>query len=72
MTLKTYIYEDELPKILELYVDDFPSVAAAARALGVSRGHLSRVLNGKKPITPNLIEALGYVVHEVLYRRLKQ
>ena len=41
-------------------VDRYPSDSAAARAFGVSRGHLSRVLRGLKPINGAIAHALGY------------
>lgn len=41
-------------------VDRYPSDSAAAQALGVSRGHLSRVLRGLKPIDGLIALALGY------------
>lgn len=50
----------ELLAVLRSEVDRYASDAAAARALGVTRGHLSRVLREEKPITPKLAELLGY------------
>src|SRR4051812_5041551 len=35
------------------------SEAAAARSLGISRGFLSDVLNGRRPMTPAICERLG-------------
>ncbi len=45
---------------LERAVNRYPSDAAAARAFGVSRGHLSRVLRGLKPMTAKIAHGLGY------------
>jgi hypothetical protein len=38
----------------------YPSDAKAAEAFGVSRGHLSRVLRGLKPIDGAIALSLGY------------
>ena len=46
----------ELEKAVERYESD----AAAARSFGVTRGHLSRVLRGEKPITAKIALGLGY------------
>jgi hypothetical protein len=52
--------EAELLYELKTVVDQYPTDAAAAKAFGISRGHLSRVLRGLKPITANLASCLGY------------
>lgn len=52
--------EYEFLAVLQREVDRYVSDAAAAKALGVSRGHLSRVLREQKPITARLASALGY------------
>ena len=52
--------EDDLRYELERAVDRYPSDAQAAKAFGVSRGHLSRVLRGVKPITAKIALGLGY------------
>ena len=57
MKLKT---EDDLLFELERAVDRYESDAAAAKAFGVSRGHLSRVLSRQKPITQKIALGLGY------------
>lgn len=41
-------------------VDRYRSDSAAATAFGVSRGHLSRVLRGLKPVDGAIAHALGY------------
>lgn len=41
-------------------VDKYPSDLKAAKAFGVSRGHLSRVLRGLKAIDGSIALALGY------------
>lgn len=41
-------------------VDRYQSDSAAAKAFGVSRGHLSRVLRGLKPVDGAIAHALGY------------
>jgi hypothetical protein len=41
-------------------VDRYRSDCAAAKAFGVSRGHLSRVLRGLKPVDGAIAHALGY------------
>jgi len=41
-------------------VDRYRSDSAAAKAFGVSRGHLSRVLRGLKPVDGSIAHALGY------------
>lgn len=41
-------------------VDRYESDNAAAKAFGVSRGHLSRVLRGLKPVDGAIAHALGY------------
>ena len=41
-------------------VDRFDSDSAAAKAFGVSRGHLSRVPRGLKPVDGAIAHALGY------------
>lgn len=41
-------------------VDRYQSDRAAAQAFGVSRGHLSRVLRGLKPVDGAIAHALGY------------
>lgn len=38
----------------------YPSDSAFAKAFGVSRGHMSRVLRGLKPITAKIALGLGY------------
>lgn len=45
---------------LRTEVDRYPSDMAAAEAFGVSRGHLSRVLRGIKPVDGAIAHALGY------------
>lgn len=52
--------DSDLLHELETAVDHYDSDAAAARAFGVSRGHLSRVLRGLKPITAKIARGLGY------------
>ena len=52
--------DDDLLYELELAVEKYPSDAAAARAFGISRSHLSRVLSKQKPMTRNLAHGLGY------------
>jgi len=52
--------ESDLKHELERAVDRYESDAAAARAFGVTRGHLSRVLRGEKPITQKIAHCLGY------------
>lgn len=52
--------EDELLYELECAVEKYPSDSAAAKAFGVSRGHLSRVLSRQKPLTAKLAHCLGY------------
>jgi plasmid maintenance system antidote protein VapI len=46
----------ELREEAERYESD----AALARAFGVSRSHMCRVLNGDKPITDKIALGLGY------------
>lgn len=46
----------------------FKSDATAAKALGISRSHLSRLLSGDKPLTARVAAALGYD-EVVRYRR---
>jgi transcriptional regulator with XRE-family HTH domain len=50
----------EFMAVLQREVDRYRSDAAAAKALGVSRSHLSRVLRDQKPVTDRLAERLGY------------
>lgn len=57
MRLKT---DDDLLFELERAVEKYPSDRAAAKAFGVTRGHLSRVLSRQKPMTANLAHCLGY------------
>jgi hypothetical protein len=45
---------------LRTEVDRYDSDSAAAKAFGVSRGHLSRVLRGLKPVDGAIAHALGY------------
>lgn len=52
--------EDELLDELEREVERYASDAAAARAFGVSRSHLSRVLRRVKPLTATIAHGLGY------------
>jgi hypothetical protein len=51
---------DWLRHELERVCDRYQSDAEAARAFGVTRGHLSRVLRGIKPITARIALGLGY------------
>lgn len=41
-------------------VDCYESDSAAAKAFGVSRSHLSRVLRGIKPVDGKIARAIGY------------
>lgn len=50
----------EMLKKLESACDRYRSDSDAARAFGVSRGHLCHVLKGRKPISKALAHALGY------------
>lgn len=50
----------ELRAVLEHEVERYHSDSAAAKAFGVSRSHLSRVLRGVKPIDGAIAHALGY------------
>lgn len=52
--------DDDLLHELERAVDRYPSDAAAARAFGISRSHLSRVLSRQKPMTAKIAHGLGY------------
>lgn len=52
--------EGELRAELERDVERYPTDSAAAKALGVSRSHLCRVLSGQKPITERIAHSLGY------------
>jgi hypothetical protein len=52
--------EDDLRNELIVEVERYESDAAAARAFDISRGHLSRVLRGLKPITSKIALGLGY------------
>lgn len=55
------ITQIEMLNIFKMYVDSqFTSDQDAARFFGISRGHLSRVMNGHKPLTKNLVIKLGY------------
>jgi plasmid maintenance system antidote protein VapI len=49
-------------------VESFSSDAKAAKAMGISRSHLSRVLSGAKPLTAKLAAFIGYE-QETWYRR---
>lgn len=51
---------DQLVRELLRVVDRHESDAAAARALGISRSHLSRLLSGEKPMTAKIAHCLGY------------
>lgn len=51
---------DEMRLRLINDVDGYPSDSAAAKAFGVTRGHLSRVLRGLKPVDGAIAHALGY------------
>ena len=71
--------ESEILLVLRGAVDRYESDAQAAKALGVSRGHLSRVLRQHKPVTARLAHALGYEMqalfvpyeHRTLDRRIQ-
>ncbi len=52
--------DSEIQVRLRNEVDLYPSDSAAADAFGVSRGHLSRVLRGLKPVDGAIAHALGY------------
>ena len=63
--------EDDLLYELERAVDKYPTDSAAARAFGVSRGHLSRVLSRQKRLTAKVAHRLGYA-QEYCYVRYEQ
>jgi plasmid maintenance system antidote protein VapI len=46
--------------VIRAECDRFPSDSTAAKRLGISRSHLSRVLSGGKPVTARVALALGY------------
>lgn len=50
----------QIRSVLRAFVDRYPSDSAAAKAFGVTRGHLSRVLRGQKPVDGAIAHALGY------------
>ena len=52
--------ESEVLGELHLAVKRYPSDSKAAQAFGVTRGHLSRVLRGEKPVTAKIALSLGY------------
>lgn len=52
--------EDDLRDELLDEAERYKSDAALARAFGISRSHMSRVLNGSKPITEKIALGLGY------------
>jgi plasmid maintenance system antidote protein VapI len=52
--------EDDLRYELVRQAERYDSDAALARAFGVSRSHMSRVLSGQKPITAKIALGLGY------------
>lgn len=47
------------------------SQSAYARSIGISPQYMSRVVHGKKPLTPAMLDALGYE-KITLYRRKTQ
>jgi plasmid maintenance system antidote protein VapI len=51
---------DDVLYELQRLADTYESDAALARAFGVSRAHMSRVLRGLKPITAAIAHGLGY------------
>lgn len=63
--------EDELLAELEREVEKYPSDSLAAKAFGVSRGHMSRVLRRQKPITAKIALGLGYE-RQVCFVRYEQ
>lgn len=54
----------EMRRVLVEMVDQHATDAAAARSMGVSRSHLSRVLRGEKPVDGAIAHALGYERHD--------
>lgn len=58
--LRTVLRDYQIRLQLCNAVDRYPSDSAAAKAFGVSRGHLSRVLRGLKPVSGVIAHALGY------------
>jgi plasmid maintenance system antidote protein VapI len=52
--------ESHVLRELHIAVERYPSDSKAAEAFGVTRGHLSRVLRGEKPITAKIARGLGY------------
>jgi plasmid maintenance system antidote protein VapI len=57
MRIKT---EDDMLHELIDAVERYKSDAEAARAFGVSRSHMSRIVRGLKPITAKIAHCLGY------------
>lgn len=51
---------DDLLAELLREANRYDSDSALAKAFGVSRGHMSRVLRGLKPITAKIALGLGY------------
>lgn len=60
MKARRPLREHELLLVLHSAVRRYPSDSAAAKAFGVTRSHLSRVLRAQKPITARLAHAIGY------------
>lgn len=59
--------EAAVRKSLEQFVGCFPTRAAAARKLGISRSYLTHILKGRKRVSPRVLDALGW---EPAYRRV--
>lgn len=55
-------FKTETDLLIELRTASYkyPSDALFAKSFGVSRGHMSRVLRGLKPITAKIALGLGY------------
>jgi hypothetical protein len=44
---------------LQIYVREFPSQAAAARAMGISRSYLNHILAGRKSFSESILDKIG-------------
>lgn len=55
-----YFTADEVRRKLQALVEMYPTASAAAADIGVTRGHLSRVLRGEKKLDGKVLKWAGF------------
>lgn len=68
--LEQLLTEEEFRELLRLQVKQAGGMRAYAQTLGMDRGNFSKMLSGKRPLTPQLMAMCGFERVVMLRRKL--